>query len=71
MNIKTVGLYNDADRNAKHTSMVNEAYYIGSNTLADSYLNMQKILNIAKQTGANAVHPGYGFLSENCKFHII
>jgi 3-methylcrotonyl-CoA carboxylase alpha subunit len=68
MNIKTVGLYNDADRDAKHTSMVDEAYYIGSNTLSDSYLNMQKILNIAKQTGAHAVHPGYGFLSENCDF---
>ena len=68
MNIKTVGLYNDADKNAKHVSMVDEAYYIGSNTLADSYLNMDKILNVAKKTGAHAIHPGYGFLSENCKF---
>jgi len=68
MNIKTVGLYNDADRDSKHVSMVDEAYYIGSNTLSDSYLNMQKILGIAQKTGANGVHPGYGFLSENCKF---
>ena len=68
MNIKTVGLYNDADRDAKHTSMVDEAYYIGSNTLADSYLNMDKILNIAKMTNSHAIHPGYGFLSENCNF---
>lgn len=68
MNIKTVGLYNDADRNSKHVSMVDEAYYIGSNTLADSYLNMDKILNIAKKTNSQGVHPGYGFLSENCNF---
>lgn len=68
MNIKTVGLYNDADRNAKHVGMVDEAYYIGSNTLADSYLNMDKILKIAQMTGTHAIHPGYGFLSENCNF---
>ena len=68
MNIKTVGIYNDADKDSKHANMVDEAYYIGSNTLADSYLNMDKILNIAKKTGSQAVHPGYGFLSENFNF---
>ena len=68
MNIKTVGVYNDADRDSKHANMVDEAYYIGSNILADSYLNMDKILNIAKKTGSHAVHPGYGFLSENGTF---
>ncbi|CAI2360113.1 unnamed protein product [Moneuplotes crassus] len=68
MNIKTVGLYNDADRGAKHVEMMDEAYYIGSNTLADSYLNMNKILKIAQMTGTHAIHPGYGFLSENCNF---
>jgi len=68
MSIKTVGVYSDADRDAKHVAMMDEAYYIGSNVLKDSYLNMQKILDVAKKTGAHAIHPGYGFLSENCNF---
>jgi 3-methylcrotonyl-CoA carboxylase alpha subunit len=68
MDIKTVGLYNDADKNSKHVSMVDEAYYIGSNTLADSYNNIAKILDVAKKTNSDGVHPGYGFLSENSKF---
>ena len=46
MNIKTIGVFNDADRNAKHVSMVDEACYIGSNVLADSYLNQDKITEI-------------------------
>lgn len=49
MNIKTIGVFNDADRNAKHVSMVDEACYIGSNVLADSYLNQDKIIEICKK----------------------
>ena len=68
LNIKTVGVFNDADKNSKHVSMVDEACYIGSNVLADSYLNQERILDVAKRYGAQAIHPGYGFLSENEKF---
>jgi 3-methylcrotonyl-CoA carboxylase alpha subunit len=68
LNIHTVGLYNDADKGARHLSMVDEAIYIGSNELADSYLNQEKIIKACRQTGAQAIHPGYGFLSENSGF---
>ena len=68
MGIQTLGLYSDADANAKHGHMVDEAYYLGSNSLQESYLNQEKILALALRHGAQAIHPGYGFLSENAKF---
>ncbi len=68
MGIKTVAVYSDADRNALHVSMADEAVHIGPPPANQSYIVMEKILDAIKQTGAEAVHPGYGFLSENPKF---
>ncbi len=68
MAIKTVAVYSDADANAKHVSVCDEAVHIGSSAPKDSYLRWQRILEAAKATGAQAVHPGYGFLSENEEF---
>ncbi len=68
MGIKTVAIYSDADANAPHARMADEAVHIGPAVAAESYLVMDKILDAIRQTGAQAVHPGYGFLSENAKF---
>ncbi|MCW1951806.1 MAG: acetyl/propionyl/methylcrotonyl-CoA carboxylase subunit alpha [Octadecabacter sp.] len=68
MGIKTVAVYSDADRNALHVSMADEAYHIGPPPANQSYIVIDKILEAIKATGAEAVHPGYGFLSENAKF---
>jgi len=68
MGILTVAVYSDADREALHVSLADESYCIGSATAADSYLNMSAILQAAVSSGATAIHPGYGFLSENSKF---
>lgn len=68
MGIKTVAVYSDADASGMHVRMADEAYNIGGPLSADSYLKMDTIINIAKKTGAQAIHPGYGFLSENSKF---
>jgi 3-methylcrotonyl-CoA carboxylase alpha subunit len=66
--IATMAVYSDADRRALHVQMADEAVYIGAAKAAESYLNMDRILAAAKQTGAQAIHPGYGFLSENSEF---
>jgi acetyl-CoA carboxylase, biotin carboxylase subunit len=66
--IKTVAVYSDADANAKHVSACDEAVHIGGSTPKDSYLQWRRILAAANATGAQAVHPGYGFLSENEEF---
>ena len=68
MGIKTVAVYSDADRNALHVSMADEAVHIGPAAVNQSYLVMDKIIDAIEQTGADAVHPGYGFLSENPEF---
>ncbi|HIP22368.1 MAG TPA: ATP-grasp domain-containing protein, partial [Rhodobacteraceae bacterium] len=68
MGIKTVAVYSDADRNALHVRMADEAVHIGPPPAAESYIVIDKIMEAIKQTGAEAVHPGYGFLSENPKF---
>ena len=68
LGIATVAVYSDADRHALHVQMADEAIYIGAAKAAESYLNMDHILAAAKQTGAEAIHPGYGFLSENSEF---
>jgi propionyl-CoA carboxylase alpha chain len=68
MGIKTVAVYSDADHSAQHVRMANEAVHIGASAAGQSYLSIEKILGAVKQTGADAVHPGYGFLSENARF---
>jgi len=64
MGIQTVAVYSDADKNALHVEMADEAVHIGASVAAESYLVQDKILDAVRQTGADAVHPGYGFLSE-------
>ena len=68
MGIKTVSVYSDADKNALHVRMADEAVHIGASPSAESYLIAERIIEACKQTGAQAVHPGYGFLSENADF---
>ena len=68
MGIKTVAIYSDADRNALHVKMADEAVHIGPAPANQSYIVIDKVMAAIKQTGAEAVHPGYGFLSENSKF---
>src|SRR3546814_16164258 len=64
MGIKTVAVYSDADARALHVEMADEAYRLGPPPAAQSYLLGDELIRIAKETGAEAVHPGYGFLSE-------
>ncbi len=68
MGIKTVAVYSDADRDALHMEMADEAVHIGGSASAQSYLRIEAIIAACQQTGAEAVHPGYGFLSENRRF---
>ena len=68
MGIKTVAVYSDADKDARHVALADEAVNIGPAPSRDSYLQADKIIAACKQTGAEAVHPGYGFLSENAGF---
>lgn len=68
MGIRCVAVYSDADANAMHVQMADEAYHIGPAPSKDSYLKANVILDVAKRAGAQAVHPGYGFLSENPDF---
>jgi propionyl-CoA carboxylase alpha chain len=65
MGIKTVAVYSDADRDARHVALADESVFIGAAPSRESYLQADKIIAACKQTGAQAVHPGYGFLSEN------
>jgi acetyl-CoA carboxylase biotin carboxylase subunit len=69
LGIRSVAVYSDADRNALHTLLADEAVYIGESQPLKSYLNMEAIINAAKQTGCDAIHPGYGFLSEQAEFN--
>ena len=68
MGISAVAVYSEADKNALHVSLADESYCIGGPQVGDSYLNMAAILTVAVATGAQAIHPGYGLLSENAKF---
>lgn len=68
MNIETVAVYSEADRTSLHVRYAHEAYYIGLAPSNVSYLNIEKIIEVAKSSNADAIHPGYGFLSENAVF---
>ena len=68
LGIRTIAVYSDADANAPHVSMADSRYRIGPPPVGESYLDIEKILAAAKASGADAIHPGYGFLSENADF---
>ena len=68
LGIKTVAVYSDADKNALHVREADEAVWVGGNESQESYLRTDRLLEAAKKTGAEAIHPGYGFLSEKEAF---
>src|SRR6187397_1207146 len=68
MGIATVAVYSELDREALHVRLADEAYALGGQTAAESYLNTERILDVIEQSGADGVHPGYGFFSENTDF---
>jgi len=68
MGLRTVAVYSEADANAMHVSKADEAVLLGPSRARDSYLNIERVLEAARATGAEAIHPGYGFLSENAEF---
>jgi acetyl-CoA carboxylase biotin carboxylase subunit len=68
MGIKVVTVYAEDDKNLPHALFSDEAYSLGSGTLQDTYLNKNKLIEVAKKSGADSIHPGYGFLSENAEF---
>ncbi|MBM6549801.1 urea carboxylase [Marinomonas ostreistagni] len=68
LNIKAIAVYAESDANSRHVKLADEAYSLGEGSASDTYLKVDKLLEIVKKSGAQAVHPGYGFLSENASF---
>ena len=68
MGLRTVAVYSEADRDAMHVALADEAVLLGPARARDSYLNVERLIEAARKTGAEAIHPGYGFLSENAEF---
>src|SRR5689334_17770738 len=68
LGVKTAAVYSEADKHAQHVQFADEAILLGDAAPRESYLNMQKLIDAAHQTQADAIHPGYGFLSENASF---
>ncbi|HEX6287124.1 MAG TPA: biotin carboxylase N-terminal domain-containing protein, partial [Acidimicrobiia bacterium] len=68
MGIRTIAIFSELDRDARHVDIADEAWNVGGAPAAESYLNQEAILRVAHESGAEAIHPGYGFLSENAGF---
>ncbi|MBW2513041.1 MAG: acetyl-CoA carboxylase biotin carboxylase subunit, partial [Deltaproteobacteria bacterium] len=68
LGIRSAAIYSEADSNCLHKNVADEAHLIGSPPAAKSYLNMARIVEVAKEINADAIHPGYGFLAENAEF---
>lgn len=68
LGIETVAVYSEADEGAMHARIADEAYLLGPASATESYLNLERISEVIRESGAEAVHPGYGFLSENAQF---
>ena len=68
LGVKTVAVYSEADKEAEHVKLADESYFIGKSPVRESYLQVDKLIEAARESGAQAIHPGYGLLSENSSF---